>query len=71
MNETEELKYYKLLPNGRLDNHDLRSEYERGYVDCFNEHYLDIWQGCMIMDQNGEFILNESTYKKYRDIFKV
>ena len=31
------MQYYKLLPNGLLDDNNLKSEYERGYVDCWNE----------------------------------
>lgn len=31
-------KEYELLDNGRLDDNNLKSEYERGYVDCWNNH---------------------------------
>lgn len=33
----DKLFNYKLLPDGRLDNNNLKSEYERGYVDGWNK----------------------------------
>jgi hypothetical protein len=36
-NERIDITNYKLLENGKLDDTNLKSEYERGWVDCWNE----------------------------------
>lgn len=31
---------FKLLDNGKLDDTDTKSEYERGWVDCWNKFFI-------------------------------
>ncbi len=57
---------YKLLPSGKLDDTSTQSEYERGYIDCYNKYYMDIWGNCLIYDD--EWKLLSKTYELYKDI---
>lgn len=32
--------YYKLLENGKIDDVNTKSEYERGFIDCWNKFFV-------------------------------
>jgi hypothetical protein len=62
---------FKLLDNGKLDDTETKSEYERGYVDCWNKFCFPMseWE----IQENGEWVTHplavEELRKNFPEIF--
>ena len=47
MNEDEPWFWDRIKEDGKLDDHNTHSEYERGFIDCWNEYVLhDLVRKC-------------------------
>lgn len=64
---------YKLLDTGKLDDSNTKSEYERGFIDCWNKFCFPLkdWE----IHENGEWITHPEAVadlrKNMADIFGV